>query len=67
MMLKIARATLIFSVLVWLCALIFGRSDVLNPLLAMAIGGWAAIAVGISAMVCILAQVAHMVSHRRRS
>jgi succinate-acetate transporter protein len=56
MALKISRGALLISLLLWGLFFTLGMLHMINPLAALALGGYAAIALGLSAAVCVFFQ-----------
>jgi hypothetical protein len=56
MALKISRTALLISFLVWGFLLVLGMLRIFSPLAAWGLGGYAAIAIGLSAIACVFFQ-----------
>jgi len=54
--LKISRVALLVSALAWGLLLILGWLQLIDPLLALGFGGYAAIAIALSAAACVFFQ-----------
>jgi hypothetical protein len=56
-MLRIARSALLISACVYILALAAGLAGLIEPVLSMFLGAYAAIALGVAAAACVIAQV----------
>ncbi len=61
------RITLAFSVLAYLLTLAAGVGALLPGELAMAIGAYAVVAMGLSALGCVATQLVFFISHKRHT
>ncbi len=65
--LRIARAALLMSGIVYLTALALGALKIGNPLLLLAIAAYSTIGLGASAIVCVVLMILHFFrTHRAR-
>lgn len=62
---QIARSALLISASIYIVVLGAGLIGLIEPLLSMVLGSYAAIALGIAAAACVVAQVVGLLRRRR--
>jgi len=67
MVLRIARVALLISIVIWAKTLTFGIAKIGDPLLLYVVGVYGAIAIGVTALACVVLQFARWVTQHGTS